>query len=576
MPRLTPSSRRPVRALAWAGRLLAPALALGLAASCAGPAVPPPAPTAAPSEWFADATEAWNLTFRHAPGPTGDFSMARLMGSGVAAFDADGDGRLDALFLQNAGPGSPETCRLYLQREPGRFTDATAGSGLDVGGFNMGVAVGDVNGDGRPDVVVTQFRGVKLFVNQGGGRFRDESASAGVASPYWGTSASFFDYDLDGRLDLVVVNYVEIDDKWSCVGPSGAREFCGPNHYPGSGRAAKLFRNVTPPGGPAKFEDVSLASGLGRLAGNGLGVYCADFTGDGYPDILVANDGMANRFWVNQKNGTFVDEAAARGFALTGSGVVAANMGVAVGDIDNDGLLDVFVTHLGTEMNTLWRQNPRGQFADKTLSSGAATTKWRGTGFGAVCADFDLDGRVDLALTNGRVTRGPESPDTAGPLSPFWRPYGERNQLLRNVGGKFADASEENPAFCGAPTVGRGLAWGDFDGDGRPDLLVNAIDQPGRLYLNRAGAGRHWLGVLPQLPDGSPALGSEVTVTQAGRRQVRVVQTCESYLSVVPPEALFGLGDDASPVEVRVLFPGGKAVALAGAAVDKRHAVRRE
>jgi hypothetical protein len=521
---------------------------------------------------FEDATERLGVRFVHDAGPAGDYLMPRSMGSGVAIFDADGDGRPDLLFLQNAGPGTGKTNALYLQNADGTFRDASAGSGLDFDGHNMGAAVGDMDADGRPDVLVTQYRGARLLRNRGGGKFEDVTEAVGISNPLWGTSAAFFDYDRDGRLDLVIANYVNVEPGMKCSNSStGGPEFCGPNSF--AGTASRLFRNLGPGDGkPVRFADVSFESGLGRVAGPGLGVYCADLTGDGWPDVFVANDEKPNRLWVNQQNGTFRDEAMARRLAFNMAGQAAANMGVAVGDVDGNGLIDLFVTHLTTESNTLWAQGPAGQFEDRTLATGAAATGWRGTGFGAVMADFDLDGRVDLALVNGRISAGPQS---FPHLAPFWRAYGERNQLLRNVGGRFEDVSEANPTFCGTANVGRGLAAGDLDGDGRPDLVVTAIAGPAKVFLNRAGRDRHWLAVRPLLGENRVAVGAEVTVTAGGRTQVRVVQPAESYLSSGRPEALFGLGEATAVDEVRVRWPDGQTRSYPRGPADRRIDVRR-
>jgi enediyne biosynthesis protein E4 len=541
-------------------------LLAALAAGCPRPADDPPPPPP-PAEWFEDATERLGLSFVHDPGPADDYSMPRSMGSGCAVFDADGDGRPDILLLQNAGPGGG-TNRLFRQTTDGRFVNASAGSGLDFAGFNMGAAVGDVDGDGRPDILVTQFRGIRLLLNRGGCRFEDVTDAAGIDNPQWGTSAAFFDYDRDGRLDLVVANYVVIDPTRTCENTTdGGKEFCGPNNFPGA--ASRLFRNLGPGDGrPARFRDVTAAAGLAAKPGPGLGVYAADLTGDGWPDVFVTNDEKPNHLWVNQRDGTFRDEAVARGIALTGHGQTAANMGVAVGDADGDGLPDLYVTHLTTETNTLWRQGPPGLFRDTTHAAGLAATGWRGTGFGAVMVDFDLDGWPDLALVNGRISRGRVSSDH---LPPFWRKYGERNQLLRNGGnGQFEDVSEANPALCGRPNVGRGLAVGDIDGDGRPDLVTTAIAGPARLYLNRSGAGRHWLAVRPLTAGGSLAYGAEVRVVAGGRTHLRVLQPAESYLSSSLPEALFGLGGAAAVDEVRVRWPDGTEQTFPGGPADRR------
>jgi hypothetical protein len=538
-------------------------------AGCGGPAQVLPAPP--DPAWFEDATDRLGIAFVHDPGPAGDYLMPRAMGSGCALFDADGDGRLDILLLQNGGPAGPPN-HLFLQQPDGRFRDASAGSGLDFPGHNMGVAVGDANGDGRPDVLITQYRGARLLLNRGGGRFEDVTAAAGIDNPSWGTSAAFVDYDRDGRLDLIIVNYVDVDPGHACSDATGRREFCPPTSFPGT--SARLFRNLGVRDGVPRFEDVSVRSGIAALPGPGLGVYVADLTGDGWPDLFVANDEKPNRLWVNQKDGTFKDEAVGRGLAFDEMGRAAGNMGIAAGDVDGDGLIDLFVTHLTTESHTLWRQGPRGTFTDRTRQSGVGGTRWRGTGFGTLVCDFDRDGRPDLALVNGRIARGGTlAPDG---LAEFWRPYAERNQVLRNTGGgRFEDASDANPAFCGVGNVGRGLAWGDIDGDGRPDLLVTTVAGPARVLLNRSADGHHWVGVRPVLADGRDAHGAEVRVRAGGATQVRLADPTASYLSSSSPEALVGLGERADYDGIEVMWPDGSREAFPAGPADRRVTLRQ-
>jgi hypothetical protein len=532
-----------------------------------------PSPSAISDEeegpaWFEDVTEQVGLDFVHDAGPTDSYLMPQAMGSGCA-FLHDGDGTLYLYLLHNGGPNGKKN-QLFRRGADGRFTDVSAGSGLDVAGYSMGVAVGDVNNDGLPDVLLTQYGGVKLFLNRGKGRFQDVTAESGLFNPLWGVSAAFLDYDRDGRLDLVVVNYKDYDPKKRCYSVQGERDYCGPSHFPDA--CSKLFRNRGPgPGEGGKqarvrFEDVSFACGIGRLPGPGMGVVCADFDGDGWPDIFVANDGEPNRLWINQRDGTFRDEAASRGVACTALGNAFAGMGVALGDVDNDGLLDLFVTHLTSETNTLWKQGPRGLFKDATVPSRLAAARWRGTGFGTVLADFDLDGALDLAVVNGRVLRGGPARGTG---LGFWEPYAERNQLFAGDGtGRFRDVSEANRAFCGSFNVARGLACADFDGDGAPDLLVSTAGSRARLFRNVAPGRGHWLKVRALLPrHRRDAYGAEVGVRAAGRSWLRVVNPSESYLSSGSPVALFGLGDAARfdsitvtwPDGAREVFPGGRA-----------------
>jgi enediyne biosynthesis protein E4 len=445
-------------------------------------------PSASTPEWFEDVSGRVGLNFKHKSGATGDYFMPESIGSGGALFDFDNDGRLDIYLIHNAPTNSSARNRLYRQQEDGNFRDVSAGSGLDVAGFGMGVAMGDVNNDGLPDVLLTEYGHLRLFLNSGGGRFKDVSRAAGIENSRWATAAAFFDYDRDGWLDLVTANYLDYSHTIKCYDTRGAIEFCGPQGMQGT--ASRLFHNLGANNdGMVRFQDVSVASGIAKKTGPALGVFCADFDGDHWPDIFIADDGKPNRLYINKRDGTFAEEAVQRGLAYNAFGSPVANMGIAAGDVDGDGLFDLFVTHVSWEQHALWKQGPAGLFQDQTAATGLANMARRGTGFGTVLADFDLDGALDLAFVNGRIKRD----EAAGPFLPgldsFWHPYAQQNQLFANDGaGRFREISDANPAFCGRAAVGRGLACGDIDNDGRPDLLVLNASAPAQLLRNIAPA----------------------------------------------------------------------------------------
>ena len=545
-------------------------------AGCARP-VPTTAPATVPAAdappWFRDATDELGIDFVHESHAANPYQMNRCLGSGLAAFDCDGDGRPDLYFLNAGAVGSKATNRLYRQKPDGKYEDISAGSGLDITGNSMGVAVGDIDDDGRPDVVVTQYGATRVFLNLGGGKFREITAESGVKNPLWGTSAAFVDYDRDGRLDLVIANYVDYDPGWNCTAPGGTPDFCSPKTF--TGTSSKLFRNLgSKPGEAVRFEDVSLASGIGRLPGPGLGVTCADFDGDGWPDIFVANDGKPNRLWINRKDGTFADESVSRGVAYTYMGEAFAGMGIACGDVDNDGLLDLYVTHLTSETNTLWKQGPRGIFRDRTGEFGLKTTRWRGTGFGTVMADFDLDGFADIAVVNGRVAKGPK---VQGPgLAPFWEAYGERNQLLAGDGKGFRDLSPVNPALCGDYNVARGIVCADLNGDGAPDLAFTTVEGRARVLLNVAPARGAWLAVRAIDPKWKgDAIGATVTAVCGDVRRIRSIQPAQSFLSSSSAVAQFGLGSATAVDALEVVWPDGSKETFPGGPANRSISLNR-
>ena len=502
--------------------------------------------------WFEDVTEQLGVNFVHDPGGDLDnYVMHQIVGSGCAMVDLDGDGKPDLVLLTHGGSNSKSTNKLYRQMKDGKFEDVTVGSGLDFPGQNVGIAIADVNNDGNPDIVVTQIHGVRLLLNQGGMKFIDATKESTLANPSWGTSAAFLDFDRDGWLDLVIVNYVNYDPSWNCRSPSGDLDYCSPGSF--SGTATRLYRNRTgelPPEERSRrvlFEDVTVKSRLGEKPGPGLGVAAADFDGDGWPDIFVANDGKPNHLWINKHDGTFSEESSlSRGVARTSMGHAFAGMGVAMGDIDNNGLFDLYITHLASESNTLWKQGPRGQFRDMSASWGPTGTRWRATGFGTVMADFDNDGWLDLAIANGAVTRFKQA--QKHDLSGFTgaQPYGQRNQALPRTPAARSSFRDTSSQSSPSATTGRWLeAWphGDFDGDGGQDLLVTAIGARVRLLRNIAPNRGHWVAVRAFDPAlNRDAVGAEITALTGATFRIRLIGSGESYLSAGPLVAHFGLG----------------------------------
>ncbi|HGY90260.1 MAG TPA: CRTAC1 family protein [Planctomycetes bacterium] len=528
------------------GRLCA-TLVLGFLLGCGVKDAGSEVDSSAPQGLFRDVTSSLGLNYESEHRFTGRYELPEIMGSGLAVFDADGDGRLDVYVLSAGAKESSPNC-LFLRNEGGGFRKAV-GSGLEDPGHGTGVAVGDVDNDGDVDVYVGNWGEDHLYLNDGSGHFR-RSAQRGFGGDAWTTSVAMFDADGDGFLDIWAVHYVEPDPKKACSLRAGARDFCSPKVY--RPVADALYRNR----GDGTFEDVSRAAGLTTSPRNGLGITVSDFNRDGRPDVFVANDGQANQLWVQQENGRFEDQGMLLGCAVNGEGASEASMGVALGDVDRDGDLDLFMTHLVDESHTLYIRDESGGFTDATATAGLQTPSLRRTGFGTVFLDVDLDGALDLAVVNGRVSRGPLDPSLTED-SP-WSVYAERNQLFRGDGrGAFADLGDVAGDFGCVARVSRALVPVDLDDDGDLDLLVTNTAGPLRAYENLTPPG-HFLKVWAK--HGSrkrTATGARVVVVTDHGRFPAEVGTGASYLSSWDTPLHFGLGSATKVSRIDVVWPGG-------------------
>src|SRR5262245_46150670 len=541
------------------------ACAATLAALIVARGVATPAP-AAPI--FVESAAATGLAFTHVNGASGNYHLPEVMGAGVALLDYDNDGDLDVFLVQGgalpvdavakAGGSGPPTCRLFRNdlvvsadgRRTLRFTDVTDAAGVGIRGYGMGAAVGDYDNDGYQDLFVTSFGATTLLHNNGDGTFTDVTKQAAVADSAWSTSAAFVDYDRDGYLDLFVAHYVDFTTAANklCNDPAGARDYCSPRAY--HGVPARLFRND----GRGHFLDVTAKAGITKAYGAGLGVAVGDYNGDGWLDIYVANDGGANQLWINRHDGTFADQGLLSGAALSATGTPEGSMGIASGDFDLDGDEDLFVTNIVGETSVLYVNDGHAAFEDARARTGLAALTAAFTGFGTDWIDYDNDGWPDLFVANGAVNVIESQRDQPSP-------YRMRNQLFHNIDGtRFQETSATaGPAFARAE-ISRGAAFGDIDNDGDVDVVVTNNNGPVRLLLNQLGTANHWLEVrLEQRPSNRFGIGSWIRVQRRSRPTLsRRVRTDGSYLSVSDVRAHFGLGSSADISAVVVQWPDGE------------------
>jgi hypothetical protein len=487
------------------------------------------------------------VTFRYQNGSRGKHDLPEIMGGGVALIDGDGDGLLD-LYFTNGGPIEPgatkddSPCRYYRNNGDGTFRDETPSSGTPGPSYAMGAAVADYDRDGRDDLFVTGWRDQRLYRNLGGGRFEDVTVRAGLESHLWSTSAAWADLDGDGDLDLYVATYLDYDPALApfCAAPDGRRDYCGPEDFPA--QPDHLYRN----NGDGTFTDVAAQAGTDRPAGRGLGVLIADLVGDPRLDIFVANDGSACRLFENLGGLAFRDVGEASGVAFDGNGQALAGMGVAFGDLDADGRADLVVSNFFARSTVGFRSVALGVYRDDSTALGLTAATRNVLGFGVALVDLDSDGALDLVQANGHVL------DRAR----LGVPLAMRPTVLRNVDGRFHDVIAQSGAWSQQAVLGRGLAVGDLDNDGRPDLVIYRLDAPPAILMNRSPDRSIALELVGK--GGGQAFGAIVRVDVAGRRFVRNLPGGGSYLSSSDRRVFLGIDDAAQIDRLEVTWPTGR------------------
>lgn len=515
-----------------------------------------------PTPWFTEIGEAAGVEFSHISGARGEYWFPEIMGGGVALLDYDGDGLLDIYcvqsgFLKDADGEGPDNPPNQLFRNLGvdegtgqpRFEDVTELAGVGDASYGMGVACGDYDRDGDMDLFVTNVGVNILFRNEGPDeqgivRFKDITKTSGTEDVRWATSAAFLDIDGDRDLDLYVVNNLlwHASTETPCFNYFSERDYCSPNNYNAASPDVLFVM------GRSRFQDWTPTSGLDAAFGNGLGVAPADYDQDGNMDLYVANDATPNNLWHNKGRGKYTDKGLLLGCAVNGNGTPEAGMGVQWVDVDQDGDLDLFMTHLRRETNTFY-MNRRGRFTDKTNATGMNATSLKYTGFGMGFHDYDLDGQLDLYVANGAVQAWRHEEVFAAD------PYAEPNHLYQGQGGtRFAPVPGGGEINQSVGTS-RGAAFGDLDNDGDVDVVY--MDRDGRTKLLMNNAKGHWIGFRMLDKRGDEVPGAMVGVTHQGKTAWRLADPAYSYLASNDPRAHFGLGTSAKIEGITVRWPSG-------------------
>src|SRR5260221_13685674 len=520
---------------------------------------------------FTDVTSTVNINFDYVASHTSKKYLIETMGSGVALFDYDNDGRLDIYVVNGAlladttpkgtipqKTGPKDWNRLFHQKKDGTFEDVTEKAGLQGAGYGMGVAVGDYDNDGFEDLYVTAYGGNKLYRNNGNGTFTDVTERAGVGGSGWSTSAAWVDLDNDGLLDLIVLRYVQwdFDDVWCGEHKEGLRSYCHPDIF--QPIAPLVFHND----GNGHFTEVSEKIGLSK-PGKGLGIALGDYDHDGKIDIFVANDSMVEFLYRNKGDGTFEEVGLLSQVAVDGDGRIYAGMGVDFADYNNDGWPDLLVTDLANQRYALYKNNGDASFSYSTFNTGLARITMLHSGWGARFFDYYNDGWKDLIVRPGHDL------DTVQINYPNLR-YKEPMLLLRNTGTGFVDVSSQSGTAFQQRWLGRGLAVGDIDNDGRVDVVVSTNDGPAHILHNETPAQNHWLTLnLVGHKSNRDAIGAEVKLTTAKGSQFATVTTTGSYLSSSDKRVHFGLGPETTAQSLEIRWPSGLQQKLSNLRADQ-------
>jgi enediyne biosynthesis protein E4 len=512
---------------------------------------------------FTDITAGAGIKFTHNSGRAGNKFLPETLGSGGAFFDADGDGWPDILLINSkdwTARGRKSLHALYRNNKNGTFTNITAGSGLDVEMYGIGVAIADYDNDGKEDVYITALEGDRLFHNEGGGKFRDVTKASGINNAGFSTSAAWLDYDRDGKVDLFVANYVQWTAKgdiW-CSLDGATKSYCTPESYKGT--QSKLFHNL----GGGRFEDVSQKAGVGDPTSKSLGVTVFDYNSDGWPDIFVANDTQPNKLYRNNKNGTFTEEGMSAGVAFGEDGVARGAMGVDSGDYDHSGRPHLLVGNFSNQMIGLYHNEGTGLFVDEAPASTVGRASLLSLAFGVFFFDYDLDGNLDIFTANGHIE------EEIGRVQPKIQ-YKEPPLLFHNLGKRrFESVASKMGAEFNRPIVARGAAYADIDHDGDLDILITSNNGPAYLFRNDGGNKNKFLCVRAVgTKSNRSAIGAVVRAESASGKQWTTVRSGSSYCSQSDLAVTFGLGNDPVVTALEIEWPSGARQRLTNIAANQ-------